>query len=272
MHVGAGQSAGFGDTGHEQLVEVVDPGLQRLPLVVGEAALGIEEVRALAALDGHEVQPQLAEQLAGIEVTDEHADGTGDGGGTGEDGVGAGRHVVAARGGDVAHARDHRLLLLLPRPHQLAPDQVGGGAVATRGVDANHDRRDRRVVGSVADAADDRVRSRHPDGAERIAATFTARDVAFHAHDGDSPAATPAQVALRRLVGADLLQGDVRSQNLTCLLLELVGIDQPVDQPRLHRFPGLQDALVEEGLDLAFVEMTRIRDAPDVPSVKIVQE
>jgi len=40
----------------------------------------------------------------------------------------------------------------------------------------------------------------------------------------------------------------------------------------LHRFPGLEDALVEEGLDLAFIEMARIRDALDVTSVQIVQE
>ena len=141
----------------ELVVEGVDPALHHLSLGIGQVARRAEEVGALAALDRRQVQAEFVEQRRGIEMADEDADRSRDRRRLGPDLVRARRHVVAARGGHVAQARYHRLLLLLPRPHQLSPDQVGCRSVAARGIDANHDGRDPRVVGRPADAPDDGV-------------------------------------------------------------------------------------------------------------------
>src|SRR5205807_2441731 len=132
----------------------------------------------------------------------------------------ASRHVRAARGSQIAHAGDDGFLLLLRRPPQLAPDQIGGGAVSARRVDAHHDGPHRRIVGRLPDAPRDRIRCRGAHGAEGVALALAAQDGPLDAHHDDARLRTPLRLAQSGRLGADLLQRYLSAEELAHLLLE----------------------------------------------------
>src|SRR5207248_6590058 len=127
---------------------------------------GGEQVGALAALVGHQGEAEAAVERVEIELPDEHADRAGDGGWFGIDLIGRDRHVVAAGRGDVAHAGDDRLVLVLASADELPPDEVGGRPVPAGRVDAHDDGADRGIVGEPVDAARDGVGSGDLDPAK----------------------------------------------------------------------------------------------------------
>ena len=208
-----------------------------------------------------------------IEFADEHADRAGDGGWFGIDPVCRHRHVVAARGGDIAHAGDHRLVLLLAGPDELAPDEIGGGAVATGGVDAHHDGTDCRIVGERVDAAGDAVGSGDLHPAERRGAARAASDVALHPHDADARPRSPAVVADRGLLERCLAQErGAAAQDLANLLFELIGIREPVDQPFSQRLLRGEQTPIEEPPELPFVEVSLPRHLADIATEHVVEQ
>ena len=148
------------DPVEELHVESIDPLLHHAPLVTAQGPCRGEEIGALAALVGDEVQSEGPVQLLQIELADEHADRAGDGRRQRVDLVRRDGDVVTAGRGDVAHAHNDRLSLLLGA-HQLAPDQVRGVAVSARRVDPHDDRLDGGVVGQPVDAFRNRVRTGH---------------------------------------------------------------------------------------------------------------
>ena len=106
-------TAAFGATGQEEVVAIVYILLHQ-GLFVGCHRTGyIAKVSHAVGLDKVIVQAQLIlQQSLHVGNHAKDADGTGEGGWFGYDGIGVAGDVVATRGGIVAHADDDRLLLL----------------------------------------------------------------------------------------------------------------------------------------------------------------
>ena len=104
---------------------------------------------------GH-VHPELLHQALELGELHDDADGAGPGRRLGEDAVGRGRDVIAARGRHPPHRDDHGApVLLVGEGRQLSPDAVGARDGAARRVDPQDDRLDQVVLARLADLLQD---------------------------------------------------------------------------------------------------------------------
>src|SRR3954470_4148155 len=258
---------------HELLVEGLHPALHHLALGIAERTSGAEQIGALAPLVRHQGEAEATIERVQIELSDEHADRPGDRRWFGIDPVGGYRYVVSAGGGDVAHAGDDRLLLLLSRTNELAPDEIGRGAVSAGRIDAHDDGADTGIVGERVDAPRDGVGARDLHAAERRGAARAARDVALDAHDGDARPRSPSVVADRRWIEGRLAQEHgAAAEQFPNLLLELVGIHQRIHQSRPQRLLRSEESSIEEAPEVPFIDVSPARHLAHVASEHVVEQ
>ena len=139
VHPLRGQPAAGRDLAGEVGVDVVEPGIDDLPLVGAERPAWWRTSRhACRAPPSRCVTPALPSisLTTGLPLND--ADRAGHRSWLGDDRVGGHRDEVTARGRDIAHRHDDRLAGVAC-PDDLSPDRVGGDIRAARAVHPQHD-------------------------------------------------------------------------------------------------------------------------------------
>src|SRR5262249_34878913 len=122
----------------------------------------------------------IQEALEG-ELTCNDADGAGQGAGFGEDFGATHRDVVAAAGGDIAHAGDDGLFSF--DAGDFAPHQIARESRSARTIDAQHDADDLGIFFGVTERFDDGVAAHAL--AAKAGFAFAATDFADGVDDGD---------------------------------------------------------------------------------------
>ena len=147
------------------------------------------------------------------------------------------RDVVAARGRQIAHRHDERLVLA--RQHQRAPDHVRGDRRAARAVHAQDDRLDAAIVGRLVDVFDERVRT-----GDVAAPPFARRDRPDRVDHRDLRPRAEGEGRRQRLHVVGEVGGVLVAQ--ADVLLDLVAIQQGVDEPGRERVLGDERPLVDQ--------------------------
>jgi hypothetical protein len=147
-----GLAAALGDAVDEHLVHVLHHRQDQGPLLVGPGGHRRPHRGALALGERVGVDADVLEHAAERQLAADDADRAGEGVGLGEDLGRAGRDVIAARGGEVTHRHEDRLLGLERRDGP--PDLLGGLGAAATAVHAQHDRGDLVVGGEVVQRGD----------------------------------------------------------------------------------------------------------------------
>ena len=119
---GQRELAALGHPRQERLVEAAHLALQRLALLLAEAARRAVHAGAGAALDAVDADAEAPVQTREVELATDDADRAGQRRALGEHAVGGAREVVAARSGDLGQRRDDRLLAA-QRAHR-APQEI----------------------------------------------------------------------------------------------------------------------------------------------------
>ena len=150
------------------------------------------------------------------------------------------RDVVAARGRQIAHRHDERLVLA--RQHQGAPDHVRGDRRSARAVDAQDDRLDAAIVRRLVDVFDERVRT-----GDVAAPPVARRDRPDRVDHRDLRPRAEGEGRRQRLHVVGEVGGVLVAQ--ADVLLDLVAIQQGVDEPGRERVLGDERPLVDQRPD-----------------------
>src|SRR5690606_19938206 len=251
----ARHAAALGDPRGEVVVDLVEGGVDALPLRLAEVLRGARHAGVLALRDAAERDADAVEEAVDHGLAGDDADRAGDRPGLRDDGVGGHRDVVAAGRGDVAHGDDHGLAGAAGEDH-LAPDRVGRDRRAARAVDAEDDRLDVVVLHGGAERRADRVRAhRGPGARQRTAAAAAAEpDRPVPVDEGDGVLPSGLRDAARDPVGA-VVAGDVAQPGVLAELPAQVGVDlvavaEPVDEVLLQGLARQERAAVHQLADL----------------------
>ena len=119
------ESTPFGDLRREVVVDAVQPGVEMVPIGVTERSQRREHQGMTSLGDVVVADAETLDQPPDHLLAGEHADRAGQRCRLGDDLVGAHRHEVATRGGDVSHRHDNRFAGLTGES-DLAPDRIRG--------------------------------------------------------------------------------------------------------------------------------------------------